>query len=271
MQERQAGKCAQNTQRALRAKHGAGGGETFGRPPREAREAGNHCVLDPRRDITPGVLQHRDEIVSGLTQLRELEVEQADTRKAVTTVKPQHVFGMIVAQDDHRRVGRMGIKRRLECGRHRRALARVAKDRAAIPLGRKSRRDHHRCRVIGGKSGGRRMGLKVDENTRRSLVKRHLCLGAALEHTRIEPIAQILEQEKSQRGIGGKRPRRAEAKAAQMRRDELEAAWNWIDPIRESWDFSKDAPQLYTAGTWGPTGSVALIERDGRTWHEGEA
>lgn len=53
-----------------------------------------------------------------------------------------------------------------------------------------------------------------------------------------------------------------------MRRDELEAAWSWVDPIREVWDASEDAPQPYTAGTWGPTGSIALIERDGRTWHE---
>lgn len=53
-----------------------------------------------------------------------------------------------------------------------------------------------------------------------------------------------------------------------MRRDELEAAWSWIDPIREAWDNAETAPQAYTAGTWGPTGSIALIERDGRTWHE---
>ena len=53
-----------------------------------------------------------------------------------------------------------------------------------------------------------------------------------------------------------------------MRRDELEAAWSWIDPIREAWDAATDAPQPYTSGTWGPTGAIALIERDGRTWHE---
>lgn len=53
-----------------------------------------------------------------------------------------------------------------------------------------------------------------------------------------------------------------------MRRDELEAAWKWVDPIRDAWDASTEPPQPYTAGTWGPTGSVALIERDGRTWHE---
>jgi glucose-6-phosphate 1-dehydrogenase len=51
-----------------------------------------------------------------------------------------------------------------------------------------------------------------------------------------------------------------------MRRDELEAAWMWIDPIREGWDAATDSPQTYMAGTWGPTAAIALIERDGRTW-----
>ncbi len=53
-----------------------------------------------------------------------------------------------------------------------------------------------------------------------------------------------------------------------MRRDEVEAAWAWIDPIREAWDAARIAPSAYTAGTWGPSASIALIERDGRTWHE---
>ncbi len=53
-----------------------------------------------------------------------------------------------------------------------------------------------------------------------------------------------------------------------MRRDELEAAWKWIDPIRNAWDAATDQPHLYHSGTWGPSAAVALIERDGRTWHE---
>ncbi len=53
-----------------------------------------------------------------------------------------------------------------------------------------------------------------------------------------------------------------------MRRDELEAAWMWVDPIRNGWSASTDSPQSYLAGTWGPTAAIALIERDGRTWHE---
>ena len=53
-----------------------------------------------------------------------------------------------------------------------------------------------------------------------------------------------------------------------MRRDEVEAAWAWIDPILAAWRGERDAPKPYTAGSWGPGAAVALIERDGRTWHE---
>ena len=53
-----------------------------------------------------------------------------------------------------------------------------------------------------------------------------------------------------------------------MRRDEVEAAWRFIDPIREAWSHSEEPPRPYTAGTWGPAASIALIERDGRTWNE---
>lgn len=53
-----------------------------------------------------------------------------------------------------------------------------------------------------------------------------------------------------------------------MRRDEVEAAWIWIDPILAAWEENGHKVQGYTAGTWGPSSAIALIERDGRTWHE---
>ncbi|MBP1861907.1 glucose-6-phosphate dehydrogenase [Rhizobium herbae] len=53
-----------------------------------------------------------------------------------------------------------------------------------------------------------------------------------------------------------------------MRRDEVEAAWRWVDPILKSWEAVNQQVQAYTAGTWGPSQAIALIERDGRTWHE---
>jgi len=55
-----------------------------------------------------------------------------------------------------------------------------------------------------------------------------------------------------------------------MRRDEVEAAWNWIDPILTAWAETGQTVQPYTAGTWGPSQAIALIERDGRTWHESD-
>ena len=54
-----------------------------------------------------------------------------------------------------------------------------------------------------------------------------------------------------------------------MRRDEVEAAWAWIDPIFEAWDEVNQPVRGYTAGTWGPSQAIALIERDGRTWNDG--
>jgi glucose-6-phosphate 1-dehydrogenase len=53
-----------------------------------------------------------------------------------------------------------------------------------------------------------------------------------------------------------------------MRRDEVEAAWCWVEPILDAWANSAERPKPYAAGSWGPTASIALIERDGRTWHE---
>jgi glucose-6-phosphate 1-dehydrogenase len=53
-----------------------------------------------------------------------------------------------------------------------------------------------------------------------------------------------------------------------MRRDEVETAWAWIAPILRAWDDSGQPPKTYPAGTAGPAAATALIERDGRTWHE---
>jgi glucose-6-phosphate 1-dehydrogenase len=53
-----------------------------------------------------------------------------------------------------------------------------------------------------------------------------------------------------------------------MRRDEVEAAWRWIDPIREAWVQLNEPPRPYFAGTWGPAASIALLVRDGRSWNE---
>ena len=53
-----------------------------------------------------------------------------------------------------------------------------------------------------------------------------------------------------------------------VRRDEVEAQWEWIDGIRASWADHGVTPKQYTAGSWGPSAAIALAERDGVTWHE---
>jgi glucose-6-phosphate 1-dehydrogenase len=53
-----------------------------------------------------------------------------------------------------------------------------------------------------------------------------------------------------------------------MRADQVEAAWQWVDQIAAGWKSAKQRPIPYTAGSWGPTESIALIARDGRSWQE---
>ena len=53
-----------------------------------------------------------------------------------------------------------------------------------------------------------------------------------------------------------------------MRRDELEAAWTWVEPIIDGWQNLNEKPKPYTAGTWGPAASSALMAREGSAWVE---
>lgn len=52
-----------------------------------------------------------------------------------------------------------------------------------------------------------------------------------------------------------------------IHRDEVSAAWAWIDPIIETWVKDEVVPELYRAGTWGPQASNDLINKDNRKWY----
>jgi glucose-6-phosphate 1-dehydrogenase len=54
-----------------------------------------------------------------------------------------------------------------------------------------------------------------------------------------------------------------------MRRDEVEFAWRWIDEIIDGWEASGQPVEGYVAGTWGPTASSLMLDRDGRSWFPG--
>ncbi|MBU3078546.1 glucose-6-phosphate dehydrogenase [Sphingomonas quercus] len=53
-----------------------------------------------------------------------------------------------------------------------------------------------------------------------------------------------------------------------VRRDEVEAQWEWIDRIRAGWTAAGMTPRSYGAGSWGPSAAIALTERDGVSWHD---
>ncbi len=46
-----------------------------------------------------------------------------------------------------------------------------------------------------------------------------------------------------------------------MHRDEIEAAWRWIDPIERAWAESGAAPLPYPAGSWGPAAAGEFLQR----------
>jgi glucose-6-phosphate 1-dehydrogenase len=53
-----------------------------------------------------------------------------------------------------------------------------------------------------------------------------------------------------------------------VRRDEVEEAWRWIDGVAQAWGEATLTPKPYAAGSWGPAGAFALIERSERAWYD---
>ena len=54
-----------------------------------------------------------------------------------------------------------------------------------------------------------------------------------------------------------------------MRRDEVEAAWKWVDAILAAWATDRTPVHGYAAGTDGPVQAAMLLDRDGREWFDG--
>jgi glucose-6-phosphate 1-dehydrogenase len=55
------------------------------------------------------------------------------------------------------------------------------------------------------------------------------------------------------------------------RSDQVEAAWQAIDPILKAWESQPDIPiHPYDPGSWGPAAADDLIHQDGRAWRNPE-
>jgi glucose-6-phosphate 1-dehydrogenase len=53
-----------------------------------------------------------------------------------------------------------------------------------------------------------------------------------------------------------------------VRRDELNAAWKWVEPVLRTWGALDRLPDAYDAGTTGPASARDLVGRDGNRWIE---
>ncbi len=51
-----------------------------------------------------------------------------------------------------------------------------------------------------------------------------------------------------------------------QRADNIDAAWAVVDPALQAWAANKTPPEFYAAGSDGPAGAQALVQRDGRSW-----
>lgn len=51
---------------------------------------------------------------------------------------------------------------------------------------------------------------------------------------------------------------------------EVEAAWDWVDQIFQSWRDTKQAVVGYESGSFGPNESIELMAQDGRRWNKSD-
>ena len=52
-----------------------------------------------------------------------------------------------------------------------------------------------------------------------------------------------------------------------MRRDEVEAAWKWVDKIHAGWDAVEQRVELYPAGEDGPREAEDMLVKEGHSWN----
>jgi glucose-6-phosphate 1-dehydrogenase len=50
-------------------------------------------------------------------------------------------------------------------------------------------------------------------------------------------------------------------------REEIEESWRWCDQLISAFEQCDLKVNAYQAGSWGPSKSELLIDRDGRNWH----
>ena len=101
--------------------------------------------------------------------------------------------------------------------------------------------------------------------------------GLTQEGMRLQPMPLSLSLAKAFSGHGGRRRIAYERllldvfrgdRTLFVHRKEVEEAWRWVDNVATSWQEAGMTPKPYAAGSMGPAGVHALIERSGHSWHD---
>ncbi len=135
--------------------------------------------------------------------------------------------------------------------------------------------------IYGDEAHANRLHIRLQPEEDISLTLNNKSPGLTSEGNHLQPLDLSLSLIKAFDDENGKPPRRRIAyerlildalngnNAQFVRRDEVEAAWTWVDGIIDSWNKTGMKPQMYPAGTFGPVSGYRLIERDeGRTWND---
>lgn len=120
--------------------------------------------------------------------------------------------------------------------------------------------------------------LQPDEDIKLTVMNK--APGLSADGMQLQPLDLSLSLSNAFDGNGDKPPRRRIAyerlildalngnNAAFVRRDEVEAAWAWVDGISAAWAEAYPKPQIYPAGTNGPMSAYMLLDRDHRVWND---
>lgn len=134
--------------------------------------------------------------------------------------------------------------------------------------------------IFASKTDANRLVIHLQPEEDISLSVMNKAPGLTSEGMQLQPLALSLSLINAFDGNGAKPKRRRIAyerlildalhanNAHFVRRDEVEAAWAWVDGISAAWKAAGMKPEPYAAGSNGPKSAFALIERDGRYWND---
>ena len=208
---------------ALRAEDRVAGPESHRIQVREGGQiALQHLGRQGGRDIAPGVLQERHQVVGARADHRVLEVEQAAGRGAGPPVQDHEVVHVIVAQ--HQGIGhRPGDREDRAPGRHvappRRVGGWAAGQRRHVPVGQQHRLVDEPRVVVGRQAGGlrhlrRRLAVQLDQQVGGQAVEPGL-VRAFGERPGEGAVAQVFQQHEARPTVHGQRAGSAETELEQ--------------------------------------------------------